>query len=31
VLGDMRDADVKDLDKMNRELDEMIYEGEKKK
>ena len=27
----MRDADVKDLDKMNKELDELIYEGQKKK
>ena len=27
----MRDLDVKDQEKMQRELDELIFEGEKKK
>ena len=31
VLGDMRDLDVKDQEKIEKELDELIFEGQKKK
>ena len=31
ALGDIRDADVKDQEKVTRELEELIREGERKK